>query len=69
MRVTDVSVCVVVVVATGSFTTVVQEVRSITAQAGSASNRRVNFFIVFVFKGQFDASPFGGWIKNQVFSG
>jgi hypothetical protein len=29
----------------------------------------VNFFIVSVFKGQFGASLFGGWIKNQVFSG
>jgi len=69
LRVTAVSVWVVVVVADGSFSSVVQEVRSIMAQAGSAGNRRVNFFIVSVFKGQFGASLFGGWIKNQVFSG
>ena len=69
LRVTAVSVWVVVVVETGSFSSVVQEVRSIMAQAASAGNRRVNFFIVSVFKGQFGASLFGGWIKNQVFSG
>jgi hypothetical protein len=69
LRVTAVSVCVVVVVATGSFSSVEQEVRSIKSQAGSAGNRRVNFFIMSVFKGQFGASLFGGWIKNQVFSG
>jgi hypothetical protein len=69
MRVTDVSVWVVVVVAAGSFSSVAQEVRSIMAQAASAGNRRVSFFIVSVFKGQFDTSLFGGWIKNQVFSG
>ena len=68
-RLISVSVWVVVVVAAGSFTTVVQEVESIMAQARSAGNRRVNFFIVSVFKGQFGASLFGGWIKNQVFSG
>ena len=67
LRVTAVSVWVVVVVATGSFSSVVQEVRSIMAQAASAGNRRVNFFIVSVFKGQFDTSLFGGWIKSQVF--
>jgi hypothetical protein len=69
LRVTAVSVCVVVVVAAGSFSSVEQEVRSIMAQAGSAGNRRVNFFIMSVFKGQFGASLFSGWIKNQVFSG
>jgi hypothetical protein len=69
MRVTDVSVWVVVVVAAGSLSSVAQEIRSIMAQAASAGNRKVNFFIVSVFKGQFGASPFGGWIKNQVFSG
>jgi len=69
MRVISVSVWVVVVVVAGSFTTVVQEVESIIAQARSAGNRRVNFFIVSVFKGQFDTSLSGGWIKNHVFSG
>ena len=70
LRVTAVSVWVVVVVVeTGSFSSVAQEIRSIMAQAASAGNRKVNFFIVSVFKGQFGASLFGGWIKNQVFSG
>jgi len=69
LRVTAVSVWVVVVVATGSFSSSAQEIRSIMAQAASAGNRRVHFFIVSVFKGQFGASLFGGWIKNQVFSG
>jgi hypothetical protein len=69
IRVTAVSVWVVVVVVTGCFSSAAQEIRSIMAQAGSAGNRRVSFFIVSVFKGQFDTSPFGGWIKNQVLNG
>ena len=48
LRVTAVSVWVVVVVATGSFSSAAQEIRSIMAQAGSAGNRRVNLFIMSV---------------------
>jgi hypothetical protein len=45
VRVTADSVDVVVVVAAGSLTTVVQEERS-TAQAGSAGIKRISFFII-----------------------
>jgi hypothetical protein len=69
LRVTAVSVWVVVVVVTGSFSSAAQEIRSIMAQAGSAGNRKVSFFIVSVFKGQFDTSLFGGWIKTKFFKG
>jgi hypothetical protein len=70
MRVTADSVwVVVVVVVTGSFSSAAQEIRSIMAQAGSAGNRKVSFFMVSVFKGQFDTSLFGGWIKTKFFNG
>ena len=45
VRVTADSVCVVVV-AVGSFTTVVQEVRSI-AQAGNTGINKISFFIIW----------------------